>query len=144
MKDDVGDKYRKRPSTFLFPRPRIYLSSRSVAATNAYPPVTTAYAGASIFFRIDAIEDVQIWINIFYPGDPGYVMSSRSVAAAKRVRIENAHPGASKDFSINPIQDKRMKFMSLFLLKRPKLYHRVRRPIKFSFGVKLIQFKTRE
>ena len=41
-------------------------------------------------------------------------MSSRSVAAAKRVRIKNAYAGASKDFSINPIQDKRMKFMSLF------------------------------
>ena len=35
----------------------MYLSSRSVAATNAHAPVTTAYAGASKKFRIDVIED---------------------------------------------------------------------------------------
>ena len=33
MTDDVGDRYRERPSNFLSPRPRMYLSSRSVAAT---------------------------------------------------------------------------------------------------------------
>ena len=60
MTDDVGDKYRKRPSNFLSPRPRMYLYSQSVAATNVYAPVTTTYVGASNFFSIDAIEYVQI------------------------------------------------------------------------------------
>ena len=57
MTDDVSDKYRKRPSNLLSPRPRMYLSSRSAAATNAYAPATTAFAGASNFSRIDVIED---------------------------------------------------------------------------------------
>ena len=44
----------------------MYLSSRSVAATNAHAPVTTAYAGASnFFFRIDAIEDMATDFKLF-------------------------------------------------------------------------------
>ena len=126
MTDDVGDRYRKRPSNFWSPRPRMYLSSRSVAATNAHAPVTTAYAGASNFFSGLMRSKTRLLISnssIYYDGfiNIWWVVS----------------PGVIKCNVYDKIEDDYGSRQAIRISN-----NRVRRPIKIFFSG-LMRSKTR-